>query len=130
MHLSELYPAVELKSEEMAVHDVFLLRKEQAYELATDLTCSSKELGAELVLLLPCNFCVDVHCHRRERAVIVALMQLGRVVLVDFKDVMLLLIIQQIARSLVLECRNGITAIVIAHSLVLFIRQRLRNCRP
>ena len=128
VHLNELHPAVEVKSERMTVHDVFLLRKERAHELATEGTGSSKVLGAELVLLLTRDFCVDVNCLCRERVVIVALMQLVRVVQVDFEDVMLFLIIPPIARSLVLECREGITAIVVAYPLVLVIRQRLRHC--
>ena len=97
VHLNDLHPAVEVKSEEMAVHDVFPLRKERAHKLATEGRGSSKVLGAELVLLLTRDFCVDVHFLRRERVVIVALMQLGRVVQVDFEDVMLLLIIPPIS---------------------------------
>ena len=128
MHLNELHPAVEGEQEEMAVNDVFLLMKERAHELATEKTGSSKVLGAELVLLLTRDFCVDIHCLRRERVVIVALMQLGRVVQVDFEDVMLLLIITPISGSLVLEVRKGITAIVVAHPLVRVIRPRLRHC--
>ena len=122
VNLNELHPAVKVESKEMAVHNVFSLRKERAHELATEGTGSSKVLGAELVLLLTRDLCVDVHCLRRERVVIVALMQLGWVVQIDFEYVMLFLIIPPIARSLVLECRQGITAIVVAHPLVLVIR--------
>ena len=49
VHLNELYLAVEVESEEMALHDVFSLRKEQTHELATEGTGCSKVLGAELV---------------------------------------------------------------------------------
>ena len=128
VHLNELHFAVEVDSEEKAVHDVFPLRKKRAHELATEETGSSKVLGAELVLLFTRVFCVNVYCLRREKVVIVALMQLGRVVQVDFEYVMLFFIIPPISRSLVLECRKGITTIVIAHPLVFIIRQRLRHC--
>ena len=74
VHLTELHPAVEIESEKMAVHDVFSLRKERAHELAIEGTGSSKVLGAELVLLLTRDFCIDDHCLWRERVVIVALM--------------------------------------------------------
>ena len=46
VYLNELHPAVEVESEEMAVHDVFPLRKERAHELATEGTGCSKVLGA------------------------------------------------------------------------------------
>ena len=71
------------------MHDVFSLRKELAHELAIEGTGSSKVHGAELLLLLTINFCIDVYCLRRDRVVIVALMQLRRVVQVDFEDEML-----------------------------------------
>ena len=128
VHFNELQPAVEVESEEMVVHDVFPRRKERALELATEETGSSKVLGAELGLLFTRDFCVDVHCLRRERVVIVEVMQLGWVVQVDFKDIMLFLIIPPIAGSFVLECRKGITATVVANPLVLVIRQLLRYC--
>ena len=74
MHFNELHPAIEVESEEMAVHDVFPLKKERAHELGTEETGSSKVLGTELVLHFTCDFCVDVHWFRREKVVIIALM--------------------------------------------------------
>ena len=125
VQFDELHSAVEVESEEMIVLNVFSLRKKRAHKLATERTGSSKGLSKELVLVLTRDFGVDVHCLLRERVVIVALMQLRQVVQVDFKDVMLLLIIPPISRSLVLECRKGIRAIIVAHLLVLVIWQRL-----
>ena len=84
----------------MAVHDVFPLRKERAHKLATEETGSSKVLGAELMLLFTRDFCVDVHCYRPERVIIVALMQLWRIVKVDCEYVMIFLIKPSIARTL------------------------------
>ena len=121
VHLNNLHPTIEVKLEEIAVHEVFPLWKKRAHELATEGTGSFKVLGAELVLLLTCDLCFDVHCLWRERVVIVALMQLWWVVQVAFEYVMLFLIIPPIARSLVLECCKRITSIVVAHPLVLVI---------
>ena len=77
--------------------DVFSLRKEGAHKLAIKRTSNSKILGAELLLFLIRDFAVDVHRIPRDIVIIVAHMQLVKVVQVDFKDVIVHLIIPHIA---------------------------------
>ena len=80
MHSDNFYAAIEVKSEEMPVHDVFPLRKKRAHELATELTGCCKVVGAEPMLLFTCDFVIDNHRLRREKVIIVALMPLGQIV--------------------------------------------------
>lgn len=78
------------------MHDLFLYRKEQAHNLATKRTNNLKVLGTELVLFFTRDFGVNVHRYRHEIVIIVEVIQLGLVVQVDFKNVILCLIISLI----------------------------------
>lgn len=81
------------------MNDVFLFRTEQVYELATVRTGSSKVFGLKLVLFFTYDFGVNVLRFWRKKKIIVALKQLGWLVQDVFKNIMLLLIILPIARS-------------------------------
>ena len=90
MNMNQLHSAIKIEPKEMSVHHVFSLRKERADQLSAEWTRSPEVLGAELVLLFTSDSSLYSHGLRRERVVVIALMELGRVVHIHFEDVVLL----------------------------------------
>ena len=126
MNFDKLQTAVEVKSQVRALHNVFPLRYERADELAAERGGCAELLNAKLVLLFGRHYGLDGHCLRCKRIIIVAVVQLRRVVKVYFKIVLLLMLIKpQIAGGFVLKCRKCLTAFIIAHPLVFTVRQHL-----